>query len=146
MRRPIRSLEDHLMADAGLARYSFKVRRLLELQRCFQAASPMAASARVANFKAGKVVIHAENGAVATRLRQLTPRLMDALRTAAAEVTGIEIRVQPANPNPVAPPGNGQRALGLKAKQGLTSLAEGLAEGSPLKSALQRLVGKGPLR
>jgi len=139
MRRQARSLEDCLMADAGLARFSSHARRLLELQHRFRSATPLAKSARVANLKFGRVVIHANNGAVATKIRQLAPRLVDIFHTAGVEVTGIEIRVQPIPGNPPQPPERPARAIGFQQKQGLTSLASGLPDDSPLKSALLRL-------
>jgi hypothetical protein len=146
MRRQPRSLEDYLLADAGLARYSSHARRLLELQRRFQEVSPLAVSARVANLKFGRVIILAENGAVATKLRQITPRLVDAFRTAAAEVTGIDIRVQPVTGNPFRPATKPVRELGSRQKQVLTSFADGLPEGSPLRAALCRFVDRAKVR
>jgi hypothetical protein len=140
MRRQARSLEDCLSADAGIARLTSHARRLMRLQRCFESATPLARQAQVANFKLGRIFIHARSGAVATKLRQMTPRLADVFRTEAPEVTGIEIRVQP-GPNDSAigrklAPG----VIGECQKQGLTLLANGLPEGSPLQTALRRLV------
>jgi hypothetical protein len=139
MRRPARSLEDCLMADAGLARLSTHIQRLLQLQRRFESTGPLAQQARVANLKFGRITIHAVNGAVAAKLRQLEPSLTHIFRSVAAEVTGIDIRVQPrvekrATREPYVPTGIGQ-----KQKQGLTSLADSLPEGSTLKTALARL-------
>jgi hypothetical protein len=138
MRRQTRSLEDCLMADAGLARFSSHARRLLELQHRFRSATPLARSARVANLKFGRVVIHADNGAVATKIRQMAPRLVDIFLTAGVEVTGIDIRVQPIAGNPPRPVQGPAPGIGFQQKQGLTSLANGLPDDSPLKAALLR--------
>lgn len=141
-RAPARSLDACLKADSGLARLSAHANRLMRLQRLFEAATPLARQSRIANLKLGKVVIHAANGAVAAKLRQMEPRLAAVFRCEAAEVTGIEIRVQP---------GGGQRpavrpaisaAIGSQQKQALTSLANDLPEGSELKAALERLVNR----
>ena len=139
MRRPARSLEDCLMADAGLARLSTHIQRLLQLQRRFESTGPLARQARVANLKFGRITIHAVNGAVAAKLRQLEPSLTSVFRTVAPEVTGIDIRVQARVEKRVMPSPQARNGIGYKQKQGLTSLADSLPEGSALKAALARL-------
>lgn len=142
MRGHARSLEDCLLADAGLARLSGHARRLLRLQRVFESATPLARQARVANYKLGKIIIHAANGAVAAKLRQMGPSLTNILRCVAAEVTGIDIRVQ-ADVNRRQPvPQPSRTGIGNEQKQALTSLASSLPEGSTLKVALQKLVDR----
>jgi hypothetical protein len=138
---PARSLEDCLKAEGGLARLTGHAARLMRLQRVFESAvpRPLSRGARVANFKLGKLIIHADSGAVAAKLRQLIPTLGQVFRNEAAEVTGIEVKVQPRRPE--SRPADGTHApLGGHAKQELASLAERLPQGSPLKTALRRLV------
>lgn len=135
-----RTLEDCLSADAGLARLSAHARRLLRFQAVFESATPLARQARVANLKSGKIVIHAANGAAAAKLRQLAPRLVSVFRSEGAEVTGIDIKVQPGTATPPTKARGIPTAIGSKQKHALTLLAEGLAEGSPLKAALTRLL------
>jgi hypothetical protein len=55
------------------------------------------AHARVANFRLGKLLIHAENGAVAAKIRQFGPRLASDLSNKEVKVTQIEVRVQARN-------------------------------------------------
>jgi len=138
-----RSLEDCLKADGGLARLSGHAARLLRLQRLFESAvpKPLARSARVANLKLGKLIVHADNGAVAAKLRQIIPTLVDVfLNNEVAEVTGIEVKVQPREDNRFSPPSASHDPLGDHAKRGLTSLADRLPSDSPLREALKRLV------
>ncbi|MDP2792768.1 MAG: DciA family protein [Sulfurisoma sp.] len=144
-RRTVRSLEDCLLADAGMARLSSHASRLARLQAILAANLPvsLARGARVANLKSGKLVIHADNGAVAAKLRQLAPRLADLVRFEAAEVNGIEIRVQGRNEKPIQAPRQAPTGIGDQAKQGLTSLERRLPEGSRLKLALAKLVERG---
>lgn len=144
-RRTVRSLEDCLLADAGMARLSSHASRLLRLQAILAANLPanLARAARVANLKAGKLFIHADNGAVAAKLRQLAPRLVDLVRFEAAEVNGIEIRVQGRGGNPSQPHRKGPTGIGATAKRGLTLLESRLPEGSRLRLALARLVERG---
>jgi hypothetical protein len=140
MRRQARSLEDCLSADAGIARLTSHARRLLRFQRRFESTTPLARQAQVANFKLGRIVIHARSGAVAAKLRQMTPRLTDVFRTEAPEVTGIDIRVQPGPADSAVGRKLVPEKIGDQQKQALTMLANGLPEGSPLQGALRRLV------
>lgn len=144
-RRTIRSLEDCLLADTGMARLTSHASRLLRLQAILAANLPasLARGARVANLKSGKLVIHADNGAVAAKLRQMAPRLADLVRFEAAEINGIEIRVQGRAGNPATAPKRTVVGIGLQAKQGLTSLESRLPAGSRLRVALAKLVERG---
>jgi hypothetical protein len=123
-----------------LARLSAHARRLLQFQRTFESATPLARYARVANFRSGRIVIHALNGAVATKLRQIEPRLVAIFQNEGKEVTGIDIRLQPGAESRGTIRREAPGKIGLKQKQALTSLADGLPEGSILRNALNRLV------
>ena len=70
--------------------------RLIRLQQIFQqiAPKPLTRSSQVANLKQGVVVVHAANGAVAAKLRQLAPRLCDEFSNRSCEVTKIQVKVQ----------------------------------------------------
>ena len=138
-----RTLNDCLNADETMARLAAHAGRLLKLQRIIETTLPtaLAQSCRVANYKLGVVIIHADNGAVATKLRQLAPSLSDELRTGGSEVTEIRIKVQPLEGVPLPTISTTVATISAEAKQRLTSLSAQLPEGSPLKEALQRLVG-----
>lgn len=136
------SLTDHLADSDSFARLADQAERLRQLQALLDAMLPihLATAARVANLKRGKVVIHADSGAVAVKLRQLEPRLAAGFVQQGQEVSGIEVRVQPggriSQPQRKIRP----KELGIQPKQSLTSLAAGLPEDSPLKAALERLL------
>ena len=137
-----RSLDAYLNSAGGLARLSAHAGRLVKLQRVFERIAPayLAASSRVANFKLGKVVIHADSGAVAAKLRQMLPSLVGEFSSEGAEVTEIQVKVQP---NHVALQHKNRieaAPVGPAAKSDLHRLAETLPEDSPLKEALERLV------
>lgn len=137
-----RSLQEHLASGDSMARLAAHAQRLLQFQRLLEAALPAALRpyARVANFRLGKLLIHAENGAVAAKIRQFGPSLANDLSHKEAKVTQIEVRVQARN-RPSAPVSHGRPALpGLKQKQGLTALARDLPVESPLKGPLERLL------
>jgi len=137
-----RSIQDCLKAEGGLARLAGHAARLLRLQRLFESAvpRPLARGARVANLKLGRLVIHADNSAVAAKLRQITPTLVDVFRNEVAEITGIQVAVQPRPGTQPQAPAATHEPLGDHAKQGLTSLAERLPGDSALSQALRRLV------
>ena len=137
-----RSLQEHLASGDSMARLAAHAQRLLQFQRLLEAALPAALKpyARVANFRLGKLLIHAENGAVAAKIRQFGPSLASDLSIKESKVTQIEVRVQARN-RPSAIVSQGRPPLpGPKQKQGLTALASGLPAESPLKGPLERLL------
>ncbi len=139
-----RTLDEYLNADETMARLAAHAGRLLKLQRIIETTIPtaLARACRIANYKLGVVIIHADNGAVATKLRQMAPSVGDALRSSGSEVTEIRIKVQPLDPIPPPPSGQSRSILSENTKQALTTLATGLPEGSSLKDALLRLVNR----
>ena len=143
---PARSLSDCLNAPGasgtGLDKLSHHAGRLLRMQRILESALPrtLVRGARVANYKLGKLIIHADSGAVATKLKQITPTLLGVFLDEGTQVTGIDVRVQPrAAPSKGASVTN-QVLIGEKPKQGLTSLAAELPSDSPLRRALEQLL------
>ena len=137
-----RSLQEHLNSGDSMARLAAHAQRLLQFQRLLEAALPEALRphARVANFRLGKLLIHAANGAVAAKVRQLGPSLASELSNKDPKVTQIEVRVQARNPSPPRQIHKRPSLPGNKQKQGLTNLIQGLPGESPLKRALERLL------
>ena len=139
-----RSLEDCLFSNDGIGRMSAQARRLMKLQRVLEQALPpgLAHCTRLANLKPGVAVLHAPNGALATKLRQLLPRLTESFRNEGVDLNEIRVKVQPVaqawRPAQVQTPA----VLGIQQKQGLTSLAASLPQDSPLRAALTRLVSR----
>jgi hypothetical protein len=137
-----RPLAECLDADASMARLASHTKRLLNLQRCLEAAAPAALvrTCRVANYKLGVVFINADNGAVATKQRQVADGLGDEFRKRGTEVNEIRVKVQPRAGNPQ--PSDRKVGYGIsgQSKRGLTSLTDRLPEDSPLKKSLRRLI------
>lgn len=133
-----------LESEAHVARLTAHAGRLLQLQRQLELALPrqLTKVVRVANYRLGKVVIHAANGAVAAKVRQLVPGLVEKYRQSGAEVNEIEIKVQPTNPVVIKPGEKRVAVIGDKAKQGLTNFALSLPADAPLRLALERLAAK----
>lgn len=133
-----------LESEAHVARLTAHAGRLLQLQRQLELALPrqLTKVVRVANYRLGKLIIHAANGAVAAKVRQIVPGLVEKYRQNGAEVNEIEIKVQPINPAQPKASALSPAVIGDKAKQGLTNLAQTLPADAPLRLALERLAAK----
>ena len=138
-----RTLDQLLNADEAMARLAAHAGRLLKLQGLFEEMVPaaLARTCRIANFKSGVIFIHAENGAVAAKLRQITPRLNDDYRTRGVQVTEIRIKVQPLDGalqhEALAEPA----VLGEAGRASIARLADSLPEG-PLRESLGRFMAQ----
>jgi len=131
---------DKILAGTGqLKALSRAAQRLAELERLLLSAAPRALSeaARIKSFRAGTLVISADNAAVASKLKLLAPQILMQIRDWEFEVTGIRVEVQPA-PG-AAPRKTAKRAIGNTTIAEFQNLAAGLAD-SPLKSAVEKLV------
>jgi hypothetical protein len=132
--------EQYLDSDAAAGRIMAHARLLLKLSRRFEAVAPsgLRHAAHVANYKSGKIIIHADNGAVAAKIRQLSQRLSDELSKSGTECSGIEVKVQPRQ-IPCQSTSSTQKPLSGKAIGMLRSTSETLPKG-PLRAALERLL------
>jgi hypothetical protein len=83
--------------ETGIQALMPQARRLLELRQILATCLPknLQRSCTIANYLQGKVVIFAENSAIAAKLKLLVPELQDRFVSRAIEVTGIDIQVQP---------------------------------------------------
>lgn len=115
-----------------------EIRQLMALQSVLAEVLPgnLATSANVALLKAGEMILFADNGAAAAKLRQITPRVLISLRQRGYDITGIRLQVQVSirdNPLPQK-----QISLSSEARNAIDLLSERL-KASPLKTALKRL-------
>ena len=117
---------------------SHKVAELRALQRQYEQFIPasLVRASRVMHLEQKTLTISADNGAVASKLQQLTPALAESFQTNGFEITVIQVRVQVAS-SP-APCRSSPATVSIAARQRLVALAEKLPD-SPLKKALQRL-------
>ncbi len=114
-----------------------ELRQLAALQNALTELLPdnLATSSGVALAKAGELILFADNGAVAAKLRHMAPRILLSLRQRGYEITGIHVQVQVRirdNPLPQK-----QISLSSEARSAIDLLSERL-DPSPLKSALNR--------
>lgn len=124
--------------NLDLRQLSQRVGEIAALQGQYQLIVPayLSQSSRIIQRKGQTLIIAADNGAVAAKLRQLGDELISSFITRGCEVTGIQIKVQvrilpsARQPRP--------RIIGEQGEKKLGEFAQSL-ENSPLKSALERL-------
>jgi hypothetical protein len=125
----------------GIAPLMSQARRLIELREILAAVLPesLARSCSIANYKQGKVVIFAANGAIAAKLKLMLPTLSEQISKRAFEVTGLEVCVQPLNSDPQVV--EKYAKMGVKAVLGLVRLCDQLPD-SELKIALDKFASR----
>jgi hypothetical protein len=135
------SLKQHPLLQNVLAQGE----RILHVSRLYESVVPAALFriSRVANFKSGIIVIHADHGAAATKLKQLSRHLTDEFVKRGVECTGIEIRVQDA-PNQYNELPAKQRPLSEQALAFMQDAAQKLDSDSPLRRQIETLIERAP--
>ena len=144
--KPIRAL---LRENETLLPFHQRLRQISGLQKTFVEALPpgLSESCRIATVEGSTIIVATANGAVAAKLKQILPRLLERFREFISEnkkqyqeVTGISIIVQPeffvaeklvklSSPRAPMP------------TEKLTELAESLGD-SPLKTTIEALAKK----
>lgn len=137
------NIRAYLNSAAGIAGLLPQAERLIQLRRIYSKLVPqqLSRSSAIVNYKQQKVVIFAENNAIAAKLRLLSPRLINDFSKSGVEVTGIRIEVQPRQA-PVEQAKPAQARLSDAGAESLEALASRLPE-SPLKQALSHLAAQG---
>jgi hypothetical protein len=138
--------EQFLDSDAVAGKLMAHARLLLKLSQRFEAIAPagLRHSAHVANYKSGKIVIHADNGAVATKIRQMGQRLCSELSKGGAECTDIDVKVQP-RLIPFQSTSSTPKPLSEAACDILKTASESLPKGA-LRDALATLIARAATR
>lgn len=131
-------LNSYLATSQELRKFTHKTLELAALQQQYRQLAPpkLAHASQVIGFERQILIIGANNSAIAAKLRQLTPQFVRLFQGAGAKVTGIQIKVQVANP--VRMRKSPDYSLSVAEKQHLADYAASMPD-SPLKSALQRL-------
>ena len=133
-------LQRFLGSGDALARLQDHAARLRRLQRVLERAlSPqLAAACRVANLKDDTLVIAADGGAVAVRLKQMAPSIVEHFTQAGHPLRDIKIKVATPQQLPWqrAPT---ERHISANARTSLTDFAATLPADSPLRASLERL-------
>jgi hypothetical protein len=124
-----------LSGSGGIPALMPQARRLLELRQLLAnlLPEPLARACTVANYKHGKLVVFAENNAIAAKLRLLSPTLCDRLSNSGVQVTEMDIGVQA--PDAAREKRSKSAALTGPAVASLAELASQLPD-SPLKDCV----------
>jgi hypothetical protein len=115
-----------------------EIRKQIALQATLVEILPAALrrSATVVASGTGELILLADNGAIAAKLRQLAPRILNHFRLRGMEATGIRVQTQVSIRHKPLP--QKQICLGVHARQALLELSSRL-EDSPLKTAIEKL-------
>lgn len=119
-----------------------KARQLLRMQQVFIEITPpqLTKSSRLGPITNGTLIVFADNGAIAAKLKQLVPALLVKFQARDCEVTGIRVEVQPkTHKQKMVIDSKAWDGLGPAGLESLAKLFAKLAQ-SPLKSALQALL------
>ena len=139
-----KSLENYLEATDGAGKVLAHARLLIKLANLYQKIAPahLSQASTLVNYKykSGIIVIHATNGAVAAKLRQLAPSLSDGFSKRGIECNGVQVKVQAPEINTQSMTST-QKPLSIKTEQGLCELRDQLPQ-SPLRSALEKLLAR----
>jgi hypothetical protein len=131
------SLDRFLSSTDGAGRLMAHAGLLQKLARIYASTAPenLGKASRVANYKSGVVVIHADNGAVAVKLRQMAPSLAGEFSKRGVECNGVQVKVQAIEiyQHSQTPTGH---PLPAGAGRALTELIENMPD-SPLRAAIE---------
>ncbi|MBX3665289.1 MAG: DUF721 domain-containing protein [Burkholderiales bacterium] len=99
---PTRKFSALIVETAGLSALNRATQRISALQRLYTVCAPpeLSRASRVIGDHDGMLVIAADNGAIAAKLKQIMPRLLKNLQKQRAQITGIRIQVQVSGPRP----------------------------------------------
>ena len=140
-----KSINALLRENETLLPFHQRLRQLSRLQKTFVDALPpgMNDSCRIATMEGSTLIIATANGAVAAKLKQMLPRLIEKFReikTQYQEVTGFSVIVQPEFFVTETRPRAGPPREPIPMDK-LAELAESLGD-SPLKSTLETITIK----
>lgn len=140
---PTRKLSALISDNAGLTALSRATQRIAALQRLYVVCAPpdMAQASRVVNNRDGMLVIAADNGTIAAKLRQQAPRLLKNMQKQGGEVTGIRVQVQVGRPAPTPKTNAGKTPLTIDSIDNFDKLSKQVKD-PDLGSALARFAAR----
>jgi len=134
---------EFLQSSDKLAGLLPAARRVGQLQAdCERLLPTLFANCRALQIREGQLQVAVPNAALATRLRQMLPKLQQGLREKGWPVEGIKLKVQLLPPEPVRPVRQVRsHDLPRNAVSSFADLAAAMDDG-PLKEALEHLVAR----
>jgi len=137
-----KSLENYLEAADGAGKVLAHARLLIKLTHLYAEIAPanLSRASRLANYKSGIIVIHAANGVLAAKLRQLAPTLAAGFSQKGIECNGVQVKVQ-ALESEAQSGTSTQKPLSARTSGELAGLRDALPA-SPLRAALEILLAR----
>ncbi|HXZ97196.1 MAG TPA: DciA family protein [Burkholderiales bacterium] len=137
---PTRKVGSYFDSTPAIQSLIKQVQCLIDMQQVFTeiAPKPLAQSGRVGRFAHSSLLLFADNGAMAAKLKQLTPSLLINFQKRGYKVTAIRVEVQPPHPRTPLPRKTG---LSGKALNHVHELAARLPD-SPLRTAVQNMLAR----
>lgn len=136
-----RKLDSFFITPASpLNRLALAAQQLNSISRIWETVAPigLALFCRVGRLDDGVLTLFADNGAIASKIKQQLPSLLEKLQQRGSEITGIRIEVQVKIPSPERST-SPKQAISPKSLASLERLDAELEE-SPLKEALTNLI------
>ena len=135
-----RPLDDYLDAAEGIGNVLAHAKRLLRLAQLYSEIAPahLYRASRLVNYKSGVVIIHAANGATASKLRQLASTLADGFGRRGIECSGVLVSVHPFE-SPTTPEAGKLKPLSSQTFLRLGDLQRTLPDGD-LRQAVEALI------
>ena len=136
------TLQDFLEVADGAGNLLAHARLLLRLAHLYEQIAPahLRQASKIANYKAGLIVIHATNSAVATKLRHLATTLAEGFSQRGIECNGVQVKVQ-APETPAQSRTSTLRPLTAESSRALKELRDALPE-SALREAVSALIDR----
>jgi len=136
-------IQRFLGSGDALARLRDHAARLRRLQAVLEQHVPksLAAACSVANLKADTLVLLADGGAVAARLKQIAPTLAEQFAAAGVPVRTVQVKVRIVEERD-APRAAPDRRLSDAGRRSLADFSETLPADSPLRESLERLIAR----
>jgi hypothetical protein len=140
------TLENYLDSPDGASKVLAHARELRRLARLYREIAPayLSGASRLVNYKSGTVIIHAANGAVATKLRQLAPTLADGFSRRGVECGGVEVKTR-AGEFPTRALASTYKPLSVRTFHILDGLRDSLPD-SELRQAVETLIRRSAKR
>ncbi len=135
-------LENYLNAADGAGKVLAHARLLMKLTHLYEEMAPthLGQASCVANYKSEIIIIHANSGAVATKLRQMAPTLAREFSKRGVQCSEVQIKVQARKIQEQSRTST-QKPLSSRTRRELNSLA-GTLPSSPLRCALETLIAR----
>ena len=136
-------IQRFLGSGDALARLRDHAARLRRLQAVLEQHVPpaLAAACSVANLKNDTLVLLADGGAVAARLKQIAPTLTQQFAAAGLPVKAIQVKVRIIEEHDARRPAP-DRKLSDAGRRSLADFSESLPADSPLRESLERLIAR----